>query len=128
MAASCSTHVFPRPTSRGLIEATCSGMAFATMPGCFRGQPAAASLKQRQVAPRVVKGPAFPRPTSRGLIEARKCLSMLAKPQPFPRPTSRGLIEACSWALVFRLQPCFRGQPAAASLKLQRGGLRARDQ
>jgi hypothetical protein len=85
---------------------------------CFRGQPAAASLKPGVRPGGISPIPRFPRPTGRGLIEATRSRSSRANRTGFPRPTGRGLIEAIrSQGQPSRPPTCFRGQPAAASLK-----------
>src|SRR5690606_13291117 len=118
---------FPRPPSRGSIEASRSRGAPRSGPG-FHGLRAAAPLKPDRGLDRVPLGPGFPRPPGRWSIGAA---DELAQPRPrtagfhglravaplkpdrgpvqmhisptFPRPPSRGSIEAGTQAEITHL-------------------------
>ena len=62
----------------------------------------------------------FPRRIRRGLIEARSFRLGLSRVMRFPRRIRRGLIEAQCLSVAQKYWPSFRGEFAAASLKLGR--------
>ncbi len=98
--------MFPRPTGRGLIEATYRA-GYARVACCFRGQPAAASLKPDPASCYSRGICVFPRPTGRGLIEASTRTARRRSICWFPRPTGRGLIEAWYTARKAYASPTF---------------------
>jgi len=109
---------FPRRFRRGLIEAPKLYLDGSSPARHFRGDSAAASLKQvfrdafghQQIE--------FPRRFRRGLIEASPVMAGLRIDQRFPRRFRRGLIEARAPRASAVLPMYFRGDSAAASLKL----------
>ena len=142
--------MFPRPHSRGLIEASDTRSRPRTRQSRFRGLTAAASLKHHLHRAVIVQDVRFrgltaaaslklhgfrhdllhrrrfPRPHSRGLIEASMSPCMRATIIKFPRPHSRGLIEAPKIVKDRIERMRFRGLTAAASLKLSRCHARPR--
>jgi len=84
----------------------------------FRGDSAAASLKQVKTWTDDKFRSLFPRRFRRGLIEARLSRHGAAHPWQFPRRFRRGLIEATySRRCIVGISSDFRGDSAAASLK-----------
>ena len=115
--------IFPRVSTRGLIEAFTTSTASASASTNFRVSRHAASLKLIHLVRMLRIAPEFPRVSTRGLIEA--CLiSALCAPFPiFPRVSTRGLIEASLNSGEESLPTVnFRVSRHAASLKLSPSG------
>src|SRR5581483_2307195 len=110
--------LFPRPTRRGLIEATISPSLLVASSKFPRPTRRGLIEASHPALRKLSLGRSFPRPTRRGLIEAGRPRLRRRWPDSFPRPTRRGLIEAGAPSRAAPPERSrFRAQRGAASLK-----------